>query len=53
MYLPAGTLLNNRYEVETVLGHGGFGITYAAYDKIVGGRVAIKEYLPRHLATRS
>ncbi len=52
MYLPNRTILNNRYEVEAVLGHGGFGITYAAYDQSFGARVAIKEYLPRHLATR-
>jgi hypothetical protein len=30
MYLPQGAVLNNRDAVETVLGHGGFGITYAA-----------------------
>jgi serine/threonine protein kinase len=52
MYLPHGTILHNRYQIESVLGHGGFGITYAAYDQSFGARVAIKEYLPRHLATR-
>lgn len=53
MYLPQGTILNNRYVVENVLGHGGFGITYSAYDKTLNVRVAIKEYLPRQLATRA
>jgi serine/threonine protein kinase len=50
--LPQGTELNHRYVIESVLGHGGFGITYAAHDQSFGARVAIKEYLPRHLATR-
>ena len=53
MYLPEGTELNKRYVIENVLGHGGFGITYAAYDKVLSVRVAIKEYLPRQLATRA
>jgi len=52
MYLPQGTELNNRYVIESLLGHGGFGITYAAYDKVLNVRVAVKEYLPRQLATR-
>ena len=52
MYLSSGTTLNNRYVIESVLGHGGFGITYAAHDKSLKVRVAIKEYLPRQLATR-
>jgi len=53
MYLPQGTELNSRYVIESLLGHGGFGITYSAYDKILNVRVAVKEYLPRQLATRA
>jgi serine/threonine protein kinase len=52
MYLPPGTELNHRYVIESLLGHGGFGITYAAHDQTLKVRVAIKEYLPRQLATR-
>jgi serine/threonine protein kinase len=53
MYLPQGTELNHRYVIEIVLGHGGFGITYAAHDRLLKVRVAVKEYLPRQLATRA
>jgi serine/threonine protein kinase len=52
MYLKQGVLLHNRYEIQEVLGHGGFGITYAAQDTLLNVRVAIKEYLPRQLAAR-
>ena len=52
MYLPQGTVLHNRYMIESLLGHGGFGITYAAHDQLLKVRVAVKEYLPRQLATR-
>jgi serine/threonine protein kinase/Flp pilus assembly protein TadD len=52
MYLPQGTILHNRYVIESLLGHGGFGITYAAHDQVLKVRVAVKEYLPRQLATR-
>jgi serine/threonine protein kinase len=53
MYLPQGTELNQRYVIDGLLGHGGFGITYSAYDKVLNVKVAVKEYLPRQLATRA
>lgn len=49
--LPMGTRLRN-YELTSILGHGGFGITYGARDTTLGRDVAIKEYLPTALALR-
>src|SRR5215831_9286174 len=49
--LPAGTRLRN-YELISVLGQGGFGITYYARDTTLGREVAIKEYPPTTLALR-
>lgn len=49
--LPAGTRLRN-YELISVLGQGGFGITYYARDTTLGREVAVKEYLPTSLALR-
>ena len=49
--LPAGARLRN-YELISVLGHGGFGITYYARDTTLGREVAVKEYLPTSLALR-
>lgn len=49
--LPAGFLLA-EYTIESVLGHGGFGITYLAHDTSLSAQVAIKEYLPHSIAGR-
>ncbi|MGN0637870.1 MAG: leucine-rich repeat domain-containing protein [Huintestinicola sp.] len=44
--LPVGTKLNGRYIIGKMLGRGGFGITYLAYDENQSKAVAIKEYYP-------
>ena len=46
--LPAGTLLaNGRYQLQQVLGQGGFAITYLALDTQLKRTVAIKELCPQ------
>ncbi len=42
----------HEYRIEKVLGHGGFGITYLAYDVLLDAPFAIKEFLPPDLAAR-
>ncbi|HEY2872632.1 MAG TPA: protein kinase [Reyranella sp.] len=49
--LPVGTLLGD-YRLDSVIGHGGFGITYRAFDSQLAKVVAIKEYLPIEFAVR-
>jgi serine/threonine protein kinase len=49
--LPSGYDLGG-YEVESVLGSGGFGITYRARESTIDRTVAIKEYLPSDIAVR-
>jgi hypothetical protein len=50
--LPAGTLLM-EYRLDGVLGAGGFGLTYLAWDTNLQKQVAIKEYLPTETALRA
>ena len=52
MALKAGTVLNSRYTVGRVLGQGGFGITYVAWDEKLAARVAVKEYMPNDISAR-
>lgn len=47
------TLLNDRYQICSVIGRGGFGITYAAWDEKLCIPVAIKEYMPKEWTVRS
>lgn len=49
--LAPGTRLD-QYVIKTVLGAGGFGITYLAEHPILRKQFAIKEHFPRDFATR-
>jgi serine/threonine protein kinase len=50
--LAAGTRLH-EFELQKILGIGGFGIVYQAFDHALEREVAIKEYMPASLAGRT
>ncbi|BCQ34693.1 MULTISPECIES: serine/threonine protein kinase [Erwinia] len=50
--LPAGYRFN-EFEIKEVIGGGGFGIVYRAWDHLLERTIAIKEYLPVSLASRN
>ena len=50
--LAPGRILAGRYILGRVLGQGGFGITYLAWDARDKVRVAIKEFFPDSLVMR-
>lgn len=53
VYLPEGAILKNRYRIISVIGTGGFGITYQAVDQLLNCYVAVKEFFPQKYVTRN
>jgi serine/threonine protein kinase len=49
--LPESTRLG-EFEIIGLVGEGGFGIVYLAFDHSLHRRVALKEYMPSSLAAR-
>ena len=52
-YLQSGTVLEGRYQIEEVIGEGGFGITYKGVHKTIGLPVAIKEFFSKDIMIRN
>lgn len=50
--LPIGYRFN-EFEIREVIGGGGFGIVYRAWDHQLERTIAIKEFMPSSLAVRS
>ena len=50
--LPDNTVLSGRYQIERVIGQGGFGITYYARHLELGTHVAIKEFFLSGMCSR-
>jgi serine/threonine protein kinase len=50
--LRPGTMLG-EFEIFNVVGVGGFGIVYLAYDRSLDRDIAVKEYMPSSFAARS
>ena len=51
--LPTRSVLGKRYFVGKLLGEGGFGITYKAWDLDLSKAVAIKEFFPKGYTDRN
>lgn len=45
-------LQGGKYQVQSILGAGGFGITYRCVNMNTGATCAIKEYMPEAIASR-
>lgn len=51
--LPCGSILKGKYLVGSVIGQGGFGITYVGFDLSLKRKIAVKEYFPMGLGVVS
>ena len=51
-HLYPGTVLADRYVVGVVVGSGGFGVVYKAWDRRLDHMICIKEYFPLEFANR-
>lgn len=52
-HLQENTILRNRYVICSVIGEGGFGITYKGKDNQWNNVIAIKEYYPKDYVQRN
>lgn len=50
--LKPGTVLLDRYLLGNMISENSEGITYIAYDNVIGSRVEIREYIPLELCSR-
>ncbi|TFW10186.1 serine/threonine protein kinase, partial [Oxalobacteraceae bacterium OM1] len=50
--LPTGAQVG-EFEIVDLIGEGGFGIVYLAYDHSLHRHVALKEYMPSGMASRT
>lgn len=53
IHLSPGSILENKYLIGRVLGVGGYGITYLGVDFTLNRRVAVKEFMPKELVSRT
>ncbi len=51
-HLKPGTILRKRFQIGTVVGYGGFGVVYRAWDMTLDKMVAVKEFYPVGLINR-
>jgi len=52
-HLTPGTILKDRYFIGSVLGEGGFGITYIGMDTVLERKIAVKEFFLSGYANRT